>query len=111
MEMTQEQIARADHDLLIRLDTKMDRAGSDMQQLHEHISTVHRSVETLNSTIDTKVAAAVAVKLDREDAMLMKAEADKIHDDHEKRIRKLEKYVWAAIGALAILQIGIAIIK
>lgn len=52
----------ADHDLLIRLDEKVE--------------TLIKSVEILT-------------------------------DDHETRIRSLEKYVWKAIGALAVIDMVI----
>lgn len=32
-------------------------------------------------------------------------------DDHENRIRRLEKYTWLAIGALTVVQILVAVLK
>ena len=104
-------LLQADHDLLIRLDTKMDRAGSDIKELHNHISTVHRSVEGLSVGIDNKIAKAIEPKIDRAEVQDMRDEAEKIHSDHEKRIRQLERYTWSAIGALALAEILIAFLK
>lgn len=104
-------LAQADHDLLIRLDTKMDRTIVDVKELHSHISTVHRSVEGLSATVDAKIAAAVANKIDKDEAERILTDAQKVHDDHEKRIRRLEMYTWTAIGALAIIQALVAFLK
>lgn len=104
-------LAQQDHDLLIRLDTKMDRAGTDIGQLHTHLTTVHRSLETLAANFDQKIASSVGLKMDREDVLQMKNDADKLHTDHETRIRRLERYAWSAIGVLAVAQIALAFIK
>lgn len=37
-----------------------------------------------------------------------KAEAEQV-DDHEKRIRTLEAWVWRAIGALAVLELAVGL--
>lgn len=104
-------LAQADHDLLIRVDTKMDRTIVDVKELHTHISTLHRSVEGLMSSVDAKIAAATANKIDKDEAERILADAKEIHDDHEKRIRRLEMYTWTAIGALALAELGIAFLK
>lgn len=80
-----------DHDLLIVLHTKLDRALTDIEKIGDGMSA--RLVELEHTKAEKKelVEAQIA--------------ADKIHDDHERRIRRLEKYVWLAIGALAIIQI------
>ena len=106
-----DQMNGADHDLLIRLDTKMDRAAKDISDLHSHVNGVRTDVQSMTASMDAKVAAAMAVKIDREDVLQMKADADKLHEDHERRLRILERYVWTAIGALAIIQIIIAFAK
>lgn len=104
-------LAQQDHDLLIRVDTKMDRATNDIKDLHTHLSTVHRSIEGLQQSIDPKIKEAIAPKMDREDVFQMKSDADKLHLDHETRIRRLERYAWSAIGVLAVAQIALAFIK
>lgn len=93
-----------DHDLLIRLDTKMDRATQDIGALHKQLGDVAASVHGLIAAVDSKIAAAVAQKVDKHEFHEAKVEGDKVHSDHEQRIRRIERYVWLAIGALALLQ-------
>lgn len=100
-----------DHDLLIRLDTKMDRAAEDIKAVDRKVSDVSRDLGVMADGLEDKIAAAVADKEDKSRVNELKAEGDKIHDDHERRIRSLERYVWSAIGALTLAQIAMAIFK
>lgn len=48
------------------------------------------------------------IRLDEKfDSMIEKV--DKLTDDHEKRLRSIEKYIWKAIGAIAVVEIGLTI--
>lgn len=47
----------------------------------------------------------------RTDFTLLNGDITKRLDDHEARIRRMEKYVWLAIGALTIVQILVAVPK
>lgn len=80
----------SDHDLLIVLHTKLDRALSDIERLGDGISDRLKDLEHTKSD-----------KKDTDAAFLAN---DKVHEDHERRIRRMEKYVWLAIGGLAILE-------
>ena len=90
-----------DHDLLIRIDTKLE-------MLHDEI----RSFET-NSNADrarlwsekagVTELASLASRLDR-------AASSAAAEDHERRLRIIERYVWLSIGGLFILQVGMTII-
>lgn len=96
--------SQSDHDLLIRLDTKMDRAGID-------IASINSQIANLSNAIDNKIAVAVSGKADLDEFNNFKAASIKSHDDHEQRIRRFEKYAWSAIGALAVIQIALAVFK
>lgn len=101
-------LTASDHDLLMILHTKMDRALSDIKELSENFA--------------GRLAVVEQNKLERSEAERMvaaaKAEAEKEHatikekqEDHEKRVRRLERYVWLAIGALAILEVLLGFAK
>jgi hypothetical protein len=48
------------------------------------------------------------IRLDQKvDGLIQQVSA--LTDDHEIRIRYLERYVWKVIGALAVIQIGVVI--
>lgn len=81
----------SDHDLLIVLHTKLDRALQDIERLGNGLSDKLKDLEhTKANKVDVETAQRAA---------------DKVHEDHERRLRRLEKYVWLAIGALAILEL------
>lgn len=109
--MDEAQNNRSDHDLLIRLDTKMDRSAEDIKSLAHRVEEVRHDVGVMSDSLEVKIVAAVSGKADTQNVLDLKAAADKVHDDHERRIRSLERYVWTAIGALAIVQALVAFIK
>lgn len=74
---------QSDHDLLVSIHTKVERVIVDVKEL--------------NQNIGSRLSVVEATKVDR-------IEWVKGQEDHERRIRNLERYVWLAIGALAILQ-------
>src|SRR5581483_8724747 len=83
-----------DHDTLIRDEVKVDRALQDIAQLRDGLA--------------KDVAKLEVSKLDKEEANRLVGEAEKLHADHERRIRFLERGYWWGIGALAVLQIVVA---
>lgn len=86
-----------DHDLLIRIDTKL---GLLLTQFHEHKDQAVRDITTLRET-----------KADKEDLVIVKEEQNKRTVDHEDRLRRLERYGSIAVGAIAIIQILIGLVK
>lgn len=98
-----------DHDLLIRLDTKMDRSADDIKSLAHRVEEVRHDVGIMSDNLEVKIAAAVSGKADTSRMLELKVEADKLHDDHENRLRFVERNVWAALGALALFDVGLGI--
>lgn len=86
-----------DHDLLIRIDTKL---GILLTQFHEHKDQAVREITILKEN-----------KVNKEDFINLKKEQDTQSADHEDRIRRLERYGSIAIGAIAVIQILIGFIK
>jgi len=80
-----------ERDLLIELRTEMRAVRIDIKQLSD------------NTT--ARLAVVEATKLDKEDAERMMKESDKLHEDHENRLRFIEKYMWGALGVLAVGQV------
>jgi hypothetical protein len=98
-----------DHDLLIELRTEMKALRSDVKDLKDNTS---KRVDALENE-----------KIDRIEVTRLKNDADKIHDDHEARIRAVEKLwenftgKWAILAALAtimlsaLVSLGVSMLK
>lgn len=108
---TGDMLNRADHDLLIRLDTKMDRSASDIAELHKHITTINTTMQALMQSVDGKIAGAVADRVGKAEFDEAKKDSDKLHYDHEKRLRRIERGFWAAIGVVGLIDILSRFIK
>lgn len=72
-----------DHDLLIQIGTKLDRAILDIKELKD------------NTTARVTVL---------EDEKVNRVDYDARINDHEKRLRRLERWGAIGIGALGIIQ-------
>lgn len=84
-----------DHDLLIALKTTVDIIHGDLKANHIQNS--------------ERIAKLEITKADDSKLELLLAQSLKQRDDHERRIRSLERWGWAAIGSLYIINILIAI--
>ena len=93
-----------DHDLLIRVDTKLDRAADDLKSVAHRVEEVRHDVSVLSDSMETKIAAAVSGKADTTHMLAIKIEQDKQLDDHERRMRFMERYVWSAIAVITFAQ-------
>lgn len=83
--------------MLIRLDQKVDALSTDIKDLKDNVA--------------SRVASLEQGKLDTLEATRLMAESMKIHDDHERRLRFVERYVWMAVGIIGLLNlIGFAYI-
>lgn len=79
---------REDRDLLIELRTEM--------------SAVREDIKSLNSGVSARL-------LNLESNSVSKIEIKSQFDDHENRLRFIERYMWLAIGALGIIEFGLQI--
>ena len=86
-----EKIKYTDHDLLIILHTKLSRVILD--------------ISTFGKDLTSQVDKLSVSKHDKEAAEKIKVDADKIHIDHEKRLRRIERYVFMALGVLTLWQL------
>lgn len=86
-----------DHDLLIRIDTKL---GILLTQFNEHKEIAVKEIAVLKEN-----------KLNKEDFTTYKKGQEKVDSDIEDRVRKLERYGAIAVGAIAVLQVVIGLIK
>ena len=80
-----------DHDLLIQIATKLDRAILDIKELKD------------NTT--ARVTALEEEKLNQKDFRAARYDDQVFRADHEKRLRRLERWGFIAIGALGLVQI------
>lgn len=80
----------SDHDLLIRIDTKL---GLLIEQFHTHKEATLKELSVLSEQ-----------KINKTDVLAMKTAADKIHDDYEIRLRRIERFGSIAIGGLIVVQ-------
>lgn len=77
--MTEQQnVDRAiiDHDLLIQIGTKLDRALLDIKELKDNLASRVGELET--------------EKMDKAEAERLFSDVQTVHEDHEKRIRTIE---------------------
>ncbi len=84
-----------DHDLLVILSTKMDRAIQD--------------IANLGLNLAQKVQDLQHEKQDREESDKFQDMFTKQQTDHEKRIRFIEKYLWTAVGIIALAEFLIGV--
>ncbi len=80
-----------DHNLLLRIDTKVERVISDVAELRNNFS--------------NRVDALEREKENQRDALERHAKQETINLDKELRLRRLEQWGWMAIGGLAIIQV------
>jgi hypothetical protein len=85
----EKKFSKSNVEMLIRLDEKVDGILNKLKDLDGNYS-----IRLLNV----------------ESNALSKIEFNKVKDDHEERLRFIERYMWIAIGGLAALQIGIEIL-
>ena len=78
-----------DHDLLIRIDEKLRLFMTEVNSMKKDIENKPDKAE-----FDRQIKSRCVIE-----------------DDHEKRIRRLERFGFTAIGALAIIQIIISVAK
>lgn len=83
-------LTREERDLLVELRTEMKAVRADIKEIKDNTSFRINQLEQ--------------GKIDNSEAMRLKSEADKIHGDFETRLRFIERYLWAALGILAIIQ-------
>lgn len=87
------QLAPNDHDVLIELRTEMRGVRSDIKDLKE--DSAHR-ISLLEDN-----------KIDKREVETMVAASTKIHEDHERRIRKLEYFFWLGMGGIIVIELVI----
>lgn len=81
---------QSDHDLLIRLDTKLSTVITDIKDLRDGFS--------------ARLAVVEQNKMEKAEAMHLKHDEDNAHKDYEQRLRRLERWGWIAAGALIVIQ-------
>ncbi len=82
------EIATSDHDLLIELRT-------EMKGMRQDIKTFSDDTKERLATLETK-------KLDKDEFNKFLIDDTKKSDDHERRIRFIERYGWMALGAISL---------
>ena len=108
-----------DHDLLIRVDQKVDSITLEIKNLRDDI--VGRLVRVEAGKMDRsdfedfKKTLAEAMANQRVEDLRQKSEQnEKINNfikDHEQRVRSLERFVYIAIGVITVIDlIGIPIV-
>lgn len=81
----------SDHDLLIVLHTNLNRALKDIERLGDGIS--------------TRLSDLEHTKLDKKDFDAVQIINKETNADYERRLRRMERWGFSAIGALAIIEL------
>jgi hypothetical protein len=79
-----------DHDLLIALDVKVERVLLDLKELKDNFAS---RIDSLEQN-----------KIDKFEFKVLKDEADLLQQDHERRLRRLERWGTLAIGGLIVIE-------
>lgn len=90
-ELGTEKVNYTDHDLLVVMHTQLRRVMFDVNNIGKDMSGQIKELQLM--------------KHDKEAALAMKRESDKQLFDHEKRIRRVERWGFAALGALTLIEI------
>jgi hypothetical protein len=90
--MTDVQIT-TDHDLLIELRTEMKGMRAD--------------IKTFSDDTKERLASLEAKKVDKDEFSKFLISDGKESDDHERRIRNLERWGWLAIGAITLSEFAL----
>lgn len=114
----------SDHDLLIVLHTTMKHMARDVASIKDESMQRIAVVEATKYDKDdaTKALAdaqrthdemdrRINTKQSKEDAAVIKTGFDKINDDHEARMRRIERNMYIAIGVLTFLQFVLSFVK
>lgn len=105
---------RTDHDLLIEAITKLDRAIADIKDLDRNFTKT--AADKLDRDAFSSWGMEFRKDMEKDLSDIQRAikdgfeAVDKRAEDHESRIRRLERWGFIAIGALAIIQMIIGFI-
>lgn len=112
----------SDHDLLIVLHTTMKHMARDVASIKDEAMQRMAVVEATKydkedaakalhdaEKVHTDLANRINAKASKEDVDKAILALQKINDDHEARMRKTERTIYIATGALALLQIILGI--
>ena len=96
--MEQNHFSREDRDLLIKLNTQVETLIADVKELKDNTA--------------KRVDALETIKEDKTEVARLLVEANKVHADHETRLRSLESIFESFRGKYAILAVlGMAIVS
>jgi DNA replication protein DnaD len=87
----------SDHDLLVVLHTKLQGVVEDIRQIKENTAS---RLSRLEDNSLTKAEADKIVTNAQKNAAVTHTDMNKKIDDHERRIRNIERYVWSAIALI-----------
>src|SRR5690349_13891142 len=90
-------LSREERDLLIKIDTKLGRAVEDIGGLNNRIQEVSSSMNTFKETVENKITAATAPKANHADMVEWRKDSERVHDDHEKRMRRIERMLYIGL--------------
>lgn len=81
---------------------------NDAKDLHSRISTVQRELTTSIAEVQSSLSAAIKTGMEEIKSALVKEvqthdqSTQSKHNDHEKRIRDLERWKWAVMGGAVV---------
>src|SRR5262245_49637517 len=97
----------SDRDLLMVIHNNMDHLTADVKEMKEGIAT---DMKEMKDEMSSRVSSLEENKYNKSEAKTRKEDTDKIHADHELRIRRVEDWGRMAIGVLIVLQVLIPVI-
>ena len=94
--MAKETAKTLDHDLLIAVNTKLERVIADIRELKDNVA--------------QRVSVLEQDKLDKTEASRIYGEHEVLHEKLDSRVTQLEGYKSKAMGALVIIQLVLGFI-
>ena len=94
---TAQEWSQGNRDLLIELKTQ----GA---QLKENIVELRNDIKEIKDGVKTDIEFLKADKISRAEAVRIQVDSTTVANDHESRLRFIERYMWGAMGVVAVIE-------
>jgi hypothetical protein len=91
----------SERDLLMVIHTRVDELTTNVKEMKEDIA---HDMKDMKEEMSNRVAALEENKMSKSEVLTRRVDTDRIHTDHELRIRRLEYIGAIAIGAMLLIE-------
>lgn len=97
---TMNEWSQGNRDLLVELKTQMVGVVATMNSLHTEMKEIKDGMKS-------DIEFLKSDKVSRAEVTRLQVDAQVVHNDQETRIRFIERYMWLALGGLAVIEFGL----